>query len=151
MRKAPDLFAYLNSDLYGNDTQEGRGICLYGDAALRSDLLALIAKGHAAAGRSTMFLTVHALLYFIEHDQEKRTELAKVKNLFIDGFERMFTKEYDCPYTFYQQVEIEEFLTGRRNSGLINNFNTHHAWSSVRWWSRDFIAANAEVVREIKL
>lgn len=147
--KAADLFAYVDSAAYAADTAANRGLCVHGDAAHRTDAFGLIAKGLAAAGQPVQYLTVHALLYFIENDAERRAQLAKTRHLFIDGFEKEFTKDYDCPYTFYQQTEVEEFLESRRNAGLINNYSTRNRWSALRWWSRDFISANAEAVREI--
>lgn len=114
-------------------------------------MFGLIAKGHAAAGQSVIFLSIHAMLHFIEHDAERRTELAKIRHLFLDGFEKDFAQDGGCPYTYYQQIEVEEFIRGRRDAGLVTNFSTHNKWDAVKWWSRDFIAAQGEAVVKIGL
>lgn len=149
--KARDLFSYLGSPARAEDLGNGIGLALYGSPEVRSDVFALVAKGHAAAGQSVMLITTHALLYFMDTDADKRRELSKVKHLFLEGFEKDFAQGAECPYTYYQQIEVEEFLQSRRDAGLINNFSVHNRWTAVKWWSRDFIAATGAAVREIKL
>lgn len=111
----------------------------------------MVAKAHAAAGHSVQLLTTHTLQHFISTDADRRKELAKIKHLFLEGFEKDFAQGGECPYTYYQQIEIEEFLQSRRDAGLINNYSVVNQWSSVKWWTREFIAAQGVAVQEIKL
>ena len=149
--KAPTLFDYLESDARSDDIANGIGIALYGNPAIRTDVFGMVAKGHAAAAQSVQLLSVHRLLYFMEHDDERKRECAKVKHLFVDGFEKEFTTDATSPYTYYQQIEIEEFLQSRRDAGLLNHYSVSNKWSAVKWWTREFIAAQGAAVVEIKL
>lgn len=134
------LLAYLRSDAYTDDLENGVGICLTGNPAIRSDLLALVAKGLALNNRSTWFCSVHYLVQMLDNGtDEDKAKLGKHGNLFVDWFEKDFGNG-ECPYTYMQRAEVEEFLSARHRAGLATSFAATTAWNKLRWWSRDFIA-----------
>ena len=150
-RKAPELFGYLESPAFGDDTRAGIGLCLSGRSDIRSDCLGLIGKGLALSGRSTQFCTLHALVSFLHEDDERRKVLRRADYLLIDHFEKSWTNETSRPYTLSQIIEIEEFLTHRRDSGFITHFAATRPWRQLTWWSKDFLEDHQSYVREFAL
>lgn len=108
------------------------------------------AKGFAIAERHVFYCTLHAFIYFLESNDDRRKMLTRCKYLFLDGFEKDFRSE-EVPYTLYQRMEVEDFLKARIDAGLVNNFAACRRWGQLRWWSADFINGMTSYVRDIAL
>ncbi len=146
-----DLRAYLGSDSFKDDQENGRGINIYGPASTRSDALMLVAKMFVFSASSTYFTTVNQCLSALEGNGEFRSTLDRIDNLFIDFFERDFKAADGRPYSFYQLVQIEDFLIRRFQSGRVTMFGSHCAWMAQKWYSRDFLSTLEANVIDIQV
>jgi hypothetical protein len=148
--KGQILFDYLGSDAYASDVAAGRGVCLSGDPAIRSDLLALMAKATAIAGRSTVLISLHLLVSVLETNEERRAFIQRCDFLMLDWFEREFRTD-EAPYTYSQISEVEDFLVARANAARVTNFTACRRFDQLKWWSRDFLGMMEPKVVDITL
>jgi hypothetical protein len=148
--KAAELFDYLGSSAYADDLSDGKGVCLSGDPAIRSDLLALMAKAPALAGRSTSLISLHSLVPAIENNPERRDFILRAEFVFIDWFEREF-KNDTPPYSYHQLCDVEDFLASRMHGGRATHFSASNRWGQLKWWSKDFLGLMQPKVQDIVL
>jgi hypothetical protein len=146
--KGSELFDYLGSSAYAQDLSDGKGVCLSGNPAIRSDLLALMAKPAALEGRSTSLISLHGLVPTIENNPERREFIQRAEFVFIDLFEREFHGD-GCPYTYHQRVDVEDFLLSRMHSGKATHFAASSRWNQLKWWSKDFVGLMQPKVQDI--
>lgn len=149
-RKGAILFDYLGSPAYAEDLAEGKGICLSGNPAVRSDLLAMMAKGSALAGRSTVLVSLHQLVPLIANNEERRNFITRADFVYVDWFEREF-RDNACPYTFSELCDVEDFIVGRSHGNRATNFASCKRWEQLSWFSRDFLGAMSDHVIDIVL
>jgi hypothetical protein len=150
-RKALRLFDYLSSDQFRQDLTNNVGVCLSGNPAVRYDVFGIMAKPFAIEGRSVFYCTVNQLVFYLEHDDERRKFLTRCRYLFINDFEKDHKTQPDNPYTPRERMEVEEFLRFRTEVGLLTNYSATRQWSGLRWWSPDFLQGQADYIRDISL
>lgn len=149
--KGARFLAYLNSGAYAKDYEDGKGVNLTGNAAVRTDLLALFAKTYALGRRATWYCSLHYLVTALDFGtDDDRAKLMRTKFLFVDWFEKDFGSDA-CPYTPLQRTIVEEFLATRSRNGTVTHFSSCAEWDKLRWWSSDFRGLLKDKIVDIRV
>jgi len=149
--KAGPFFEYIASEVFRDDLDEGRGLVVWGDAAIRGDLLSIACKAFALSGISTHYVTLHQLVGILTADEtERRAPLARCDHLFVDWFEQAFPGD-ECPYTTRERAIVQEFLNGRIKGDKHNHYATNRDWQHLKWWSADFLGQHQPRTRSVNV
>lgn len=148
--RSATFFDYITSDLFRDDLDAMRGIAVWGDPAIRGDLLSIACKSFALSGISTHYVTLHQLVGILTAEEtERRKPLARCEHLFVDWFEQDFRGE--MPYTARERIIVQEFLLGRVKAERWNHYAINKDWPNLTWWSADFIAQMQQHVRSVNV
>lgn len=124
-------------------SMEGLAIC--GNAAYRLRALPVLTKELVLLQYSVRLVSLRDLTYMLNTDSEDLLGYDRVEMMCVDWFQ---TDSEECPYTWSERNNVEQFLIDRVEIGLRVSITSHFKLSNMPWWSGNFKEFMVDFLRE---